>query len=184
MLIRAFNSQKKLALVMTDLDTNSVLRKTEAGVNAIKLRDRSLTPKSRMLLIVVDGHKSVGELTKAMPNPEEARQLLSELLGAGFVETIAAAPPPAPPATTAATHAVPMRSGGTEEELKLKIRRATRLLDAILGPDSDTLSLQVERCKTHEQFNSKVIEISRIIGAMRNEKKGADFLVAATADTS
>ena len=55
---------------MTDLDTHSVLRKTEAGVNAIKLRDRSLTPKSRMLLIVVDGHKSVGELTKARPGPD------------------------------------------------------------------------------------------------------------------
>ncbi len=171
---------------MTDLLATSVLHKTEAGINAIKIRDRALTPKLRMLLIVVDGHKSVTELVKALPQPDEARAQLGELLTAGFVEVVqTAAPAPSPPAVPRAV--VPAASAarvGGEDALKLKIRRATRLLDAMLGPDSETLSLQIERCKTLDQFSAKVVEISRIIGAMRSEKKGADFLLAATAETS
>ncbi len=169
---------------MTDLLATSVLHKTEAGINAIKLRDRALTPKLRMLLIVVDGHKSVSELIKVLPQPDEARAQLGELLTAGFVEIVQKATPAPPPPAPAATPATQATRVGAEDELKLKIRRATRLLDAMLGPDSETLSLQIERCKTLDQFSAKVIEISRIIGAMRSEKKGADFLLAATAETS
>ena len=164
---------------MTDVDLNSVLRKTEAGLNAIKLRDRALTPKSRMLLIVVDGVKPVAELLKPLPNPDEARQLLGELLSAGFVMALELPKPIPLPAAT------PLKAApaGADDNLKLMIRRATRLLDTMLGPDSEPLSLQIERCKTIEQFNTKVLEVSRIVGAMRNERRGADFLVAATSET-
>lgn len=162
---------------MTDLDPNSVLRKTEVGVSAIKLRDRALTPKSRMLLIVVDGQKSVSDLTKAMPSPDEARQQLGELLSAGFVELLDL-PKPVP-----ATAPSPIKSSpaGADDELKPMIRRAARLLEDLLGPDAETLCLQIERCTSHSQFTAKIIEISRIVAAMRSEKKGAEFLLAATA---
>lgn len=160
---------------MTDLDLNSVLRKTEAGVNAIKLRDRALTPKSRMLLIVVDGGKSVAELIKPMPNPDEARQLLGELLTAGFVMMLDL-PKPAP--APAPLKAIPT---GSDDTLKPMIRRAARLLEDLLGPDAESLCLQIERCTSHAQFNAKIIELSRIVATMRSEKKGAEFLLAATA---
>jgi hypothetical protein len=162
---------------MTDLDTHSVLRKTEAGVNAIKLRDRSLTPKARMLLIVVDGHKSVGELTKAMPSPDEARQQLGELLSAGFVEMLDLPKPVAPAAASPAKAS----ASPAADDLTPMIRRATHLLEDMLGPDSEALCLQIERCTSHAQFTAKIIEISRIVAAMRTEKKGAEFLLAATA---
>ena len=162
---------------MTDLDSNSVLRKTEAGVSAIKLRDRTLTPKSRMLLIVVDGHKSVGDLTKAMPNPDEARQQLGELLSAGFVELLEL---PKPVPVTGAGPTISSPAGGANE-LTPMIRRATHLLEDMLGPDAESLCLQIERCTSHSQFTAKIIEISRIVAAMRSEKKGAEFLLAATA---
>lgn len=162
---------------MTDLDLNSVLRKTEAGVNAIKLRDRALTPKSRMLLIVVDGGKSVAELIKPMPNPDEARQLLGELLTAGFVVALDL-PKPAPAPTPAPLKAVP---SGSVDTLKPMIRRAVRLLEDLLGPDAEVLCLQIERCTSQAQFNAKIIEISRVVAAMRSEKKGAEYLLAATA---
>lgn len=161
---------------MTDLDSNSVLRKTEAGVNAIKLRDRALTPKSRMLLIVVDGSKSVAELLKPMANPDEARQLLGELLAAGFVEALDL---PKPAMTPAPLKAAP--AGAPDDTLKPMIRRASRLLEDLLGPDAEALCLQIERCTSQSQFNAKIIEISRIVAAMRSEKKGAEFLLAATA---
>lgn len=162
---------------MTDLDSNSVLRKTEAGVSAIKLRDRALTPRSRMLLIVVDGSKSVAELIKPMPDPDEARQLLADLLGAGFVEALDL-PKPAPAPAAAPLKAAP---AGPDDTLKPMIRRAARLLEDLLGPDAESLCLQIERCTSHSQFTAKIIEISRIVAAMRSEKKGAEFLLAATA---
>lgn len=168
-------SSKKTA--MTDLDLNSVLRKTEAGVNAIKLRDRALTPKSRMLLIVVDGVKSVAELLKPLPNPDEARQLLGELLSAGFVMVLEL-PKPAPVAAPTPLKAAP---AGADDNLKPMIRRAARLLEDLLGPDAESLCLQIERCTSLSQFNGKIVEISRIVAAMRSEKKGAEFLLAATA---
>ena len=61
---------------MNDLDLASVLRKTAAGIDAIKLRERAVTPKMRMLLIMVDGVKTGAEVLKLVPNADEARQLL------------------------------------------------------------------------------------------------------------
>ena len=65
---------------MNDLDLASVLRKTMAGTEAIKVRDRALTPKMRMLLIMLDGAKTGAELLKLVPNADETRQLLAELV--------------------------------------------------------------------------------------------------------
>ena len=162
---------------MTDLDPTAVLRKTESGANAIKQRDRALTPRLRMLLIVVNGSKTVAELLKGMPNPDETRQMLGELLSAGFVELLDL-PRPAQAAAPSPSKAAP---GVRDDDLKAIARRATRLLDDLLGPDSESLCLQIERCTSAAQLNAKLIEISRIVAAMRSEKKGAEFLLAATA---
>lgn len=148
-------------------------------MNAIKLRDRALTPKSRMLLIVVDGAKSVAELLKPLPNPDEARQLLGDLLSAGFVMALDVPKPAPAPAASAAPHKAP--AAAVDDSLKPMIRRATRLLEDLLGPEAESLCMQIERCTSQSQFNGKIIEISRIVAATRSEKKGAEFLLAATA---
>ncbi len=162
---------------MNDLDLESVLRKSATGVDAIKLRDRALTPKLRMLLIMVDGAKSVAELIKSISNPEEARQLLGELVVAGYAEQVEAPKPAAPPPAPMAIPASP----AADDTLKVSIRKATRLLEETLGPDSVNLCLQLERCTTHAQFSAKVTELARIVAAMRSERKAAEFLLAATA---
>lgn len=168
-------------LNMTDLDFTAVLRKTESGVNAIKIRDRALTPRLRMLLILVDGAKTVAELSKSTTSPDEARLLLGELLSAGFVQELdlpkpVAKPMPAP-VPVKAVNPVP------DEGLKAAIRRATHLLEDTLGPNAESLCLQIERCTNAAQFNAKVIEIARIVAAMRSEKKAAEFLLAALPST-
>lgn len=164
---------------MSELQASTVLRKTEAGINGIKQRDPLLTPKLRMLLIVVDGAKSVAELLKPLPNPEEARQMLAQLLDAGFA-SIVDAPKPAPQPTPAPTQAAKPKDNEPDATLTAAMRRATHLLDNLLGPDSESLCLQIERCTSSAQLNTKIIEISRIIAAMRSEKKAAEFLLAAT----
>lgn len=163
---------------MNDLDLESVFRKTVAGIEAIKMRDRALTPKTRMLLIMVDGVKTGAELLKAVPNADEARQLLAELVSSGYAEQIQVAPKPVPPPVAATTKAA---SPAADDTLKASIRRAVRLLEDTLGPNSVDLCLQLERCTSHAQFTAKVTELSRIVAAMRSERKAAEFLLAATA---
>ncbi len=162
---------------MIDLDLANVLRKTAAGVDAIKLRDRPLTPKMRMLLIMVDGAKTGAELLKSVPNADEARQLLAELVSGGYAEQILAPKPVAPPPAAAPPKPA---SPAADDTLKVSIRRATRLLEDLLGPDAVNLCLQLERCTSHAQFTAKVTELSRIVAAMRSERKAAEFLLAAT----
>jgi hypothetical protein len=163
---------------MNDLDLASVLRKTMAGTEAIKVRDRVLTPKMRMLLIMVDGVKTGADLLKLVPNADEARQLLAELVNSGYAEQIEA-PKPVAPAPVAAPPKP--ASAAADDTLKVSIRRATRLLEDLLGPSSVDLCLQLERCTSHAQLKTKVAELSRIVAAMRSERKAAEFLLAATA---
>lgn len=161
---------------MHDLDLESVLRKTAAGIDAIKLRERALTPKMRMLLIMVDGVKTGAELLKLVPNADEARQLMAELVNGGYAEQIQAPKPVAPPVAATAKPA----SATADDTLKASIRHASHLLEDALGPDSVNLCLQLERCTSHAQLKTKVAELSRIVAAMRSERKAAEFLLAAT----
>jgi hypothetical protein len=162
---------------MNDLDLASVLRKTMAGTEAIKVRDRALTPKMRMLLIMVDGVKTGADLLKTVPNVDEARQLLVELVNSGYAEQIEASKPVAPTPIAA-----PPKPAGVaaNDTLKVSIRRATRLLEDLLGPSSVDLCLQLERCTSPAQLKTKVAELSRIVAAMRSERKAAEFWLAAT----
>lgn len=160
---------------MADLDLTSVLRKTESGVSAIKLRDRALTPKHRMMLIVVDGVKTVGELLKPMSNAEEARQVLGELLSSGFVCELDLPKPNLPTPAMAAM----ANSKASAVSLKAAIRRATRQLEDMLGPSSEALCLQLEKCTSYEQFIDKVNDLHGIVTAMRSGKKADEFVAAA-----
>lgn len=157
---------------MTDLDLTAVLRKTESGIDAIKLRDRALTPKQRMLLIMVDGTKTVADLVKPMTSPEEGLQLLGELLTSGHVckpEVPKVLAKPAPVLARVSSQAL----------LSAAIQRTTRLLENLLGPTCEPLCLQLEKCKNMDEFAAKVQDLRRIVAAMRSEKKADEFLSAA-----
>jgi len=160
---------------MADLELKSILRKTGAGIEAIKVRDRVLTPKQRMLLIVVDGAKTVAELEKTMASPDEAQQLLGELLASGHVyelEPPKAAAKPAPALANAASK-VP------DASLQTAIRRTARSLEDLLGPSCEPLCLQLEQCKSSDEFIRKVQALRPIVASMRSEKKADEFVSAA-----
>lgn len=167
---------------MADLELNAVLRKTESGLGVIKLRDRALTPRQRMLLIMVDGVKTVSDLSNPMPEPAQARQTLAELLGAGLVSTVGRPRPVLKPMPKAAptTMAQPA-SAPPAEPLKVAIRRTTRLLENLLGPTCEPLCLQLEKCQNLDQFTRKVQDFRRIVASMRSEKKADEFVSAALA---
>jgi len=160
---------------MADLNLTSVLRKTESGVNAIKIRDRALTPKQRMLLIQVDGAKSVAELLKSLSSPDEARQILGELLSTGYVHE-----PDLPKAVVKPAPVAAKVSGiAPDASLKPAVQRATRLLESLLGPDSEPLCLQLEKCTGLDQFTARIHEIRKVVASIRSEKKADEFVAAA-----
>jgi len=166
-------SDKKMD--MADLELNAVLRKTESGLGVIKLRDRALTPRQRMLLIMVDGVKTVGELSNPMPDPAQARQALAELLHTGYVSPVDL---PKPVVKVRPEH----KRSATEapaESLKTAVQRTTRLLENMLGPTCEPLCLQLEKCTSFEQFTRKVQDFRRIVASMRSEKKADEFVSAA-----
>lgn len=154
---------------MADLELTTVLRKTESGVEAIKLRDRALTPKQRMLLILVDGTKSVADLVQPMVDPDESRQLLAALLSAGHV-----CEPNVPKTVDKPAPALPKAS--SQASLQSAIQRTTRLLENLLGPTSEALCLRLEKCKNFEEFLAQVQDLRRIVASMRSEKKAEEFV--------
>ncbi len=175
---------------MTDLQLTSVLRKTEAGEMAIKVRDATLTPKSRMMLIMLDGKKPASEMLKLRPDPQEAMQLLGELVDNGFatlLNPIAAVAVPAAavpaavaapsPTSTSPAMAVNLISDATS--LKLAIRRATRFLEDTLGPNSEGMCIQLEKCTSGSEFTAKVLDIRRVVASVKSEKRADEFVTTA-----
>ena len=182
---------------MADLQLNSVLHKTEAGELAIKVRDATLSPKSRMMLIMLDGKKPASELLKLRPDPQEVLQLLGELVDQGYASVLnrMAAPAPArpvaamvaaavvampsPESPAAPSSAMPLNLISDATALKLAIRRATRFLENTLGPNSEGMCIQLEKCTSGSEFTAKVLEIRRAVASVKSEKKADEFVTIA-----
>lgn len=163
---------------MAELNPASLLRKTESGQNAIKERDRSLAPRARTLLIMVDGARSVAQLAALNTDAVQGLALLNQLVLSGYVEvlTAEAAPAPAPQlATTAAAAALEPPN----RDLKTSIRAATRFLEGMMGPGADAFNLQLEKCTNKSEFEAKVQEITLLLARARSVKKAEEFNAAA-----
>ena len=180
---------------MADLQLTSILRKTEAGETAIKVRDAALSPKSRMMLIMLDGKKPASELLKLRPDAQEVLQLLGGLVDQGYARVlnpgapapVQAAPAPeavvpeavAPPQAVPATAAMPLDLISDATSLKLAIRRATRFLENTLGPNSEGMCIQLEKCRSGAEFTAKVLDIRRAVASVKSEKKADEFVTVA-----
>jgi hypothetical protein len=90
------------------------------------------------------------------------------------VEVAAIATPP-PAVTTAMS--VGLISDATS--LKLAIRRATRFLEDTLGPTSQGMCIQLEKCVSSSEFTAKVLEIRRAVASVKSEKKADEFVTIA-----
>lgn len=179
---------------MAELNPASQLRKTEAGMLAIKERDRTLLARARTLLIMVDGTKTVAQLAALNADVAQGLELLAHLEQLGFVSVVvkpaaaptqgaAAAASPSAPSTPVATPpaaaaaAAPIRA--PVRDLQTSIRMATKFLEGWMGPGSEPLCLQLERCKTSQEFAAKVQEIRVLLATARSVKKAEEFSIAA-----
>ena len=124
------------------MDAQAVYRKSEKGSDAIATRGHGVGGKLRMLLILVDGRKTVDELGRMAAGMGESAELLQQLLSEGLIElaTAAAGTPATGPAQAV---------GGDLGKVK---PLATRLLVELLGPAADELAMRIEASKDVPQF--------------------------------
>lgn len=67
------------------MDENLVYSKTSAGEEAVRQRTRVVQRNLRMVLILVDGKTTAGELALKVGNPQLVEQSLRELEEDGFI---------------------------------------------------------------------------------------------------
>ncbi len=175
---------------MAELNPASQLRKTEAGMLAIKERDRTLLARARTLLIMVDGTKTVAQLAALNADVAQGLELLAHLEQLGFVsvvvkpvaaptQRVAAAASTAAPSTPVAPPPAAAPVQAPVRDLQTSIRMATKFLENWMGPGSEPLCIQLERCKTSQEFAAKVQEIRVLLATARSVKKAEEFSIAA-----
>lgn len=120
------------------MEVQDIYRKTEKGTEAIATRGHGVGGKLRMLLILVDGKKTVDDLIKLAAGMGESVQLLLQLEAEGLIERIAGAAPA-------------QASGGGGDLSRVK-HLAARLLAELIGPLADAPSLKIEAAKDLPQF--------------------------------
>lgn len=152
------------------LDESLVFHKTQAGANEIATPVHALPPKLRRALIMVDGAKTVAELS-AMFRPGEAPAILLELQAKGLVslsggEVAKAAEAPSAPDSAA----------GLPRERFEEIRReAMREISHRLGPNGDALALKIERCATPQELRVALREAEKILASFLGAEYGRTF---------
>ncbi|HSO06879.1 MAG TPA: hypothetical protein VLW45_06550, partial [Pelomicrobium sp.] len=85
----------------------TVFAKTDRGRQEIETREAKLDPRSRMLLIMIDGALSVDELAAKLGNAEALQAGLDKLYGLELIAVAADAAPAAPAAGAAPAAADP-----------------------------------------------------------------------------
>jgi hypothetical protein len=160
---------------------NVILKKTDKGVEALRVRDPSLPQKSRVLLILIDGKKTLAELTPLLTVGSDSYDRIKELLNSGFVAEVEQQQTKVSEKLTTQNSDADSNEkiNDSTKNLQIAIRAATKLLSDMLGPNSDVLCMQLEKCNTKDEYNSKILAFRKIIGTMRTEKHGDEFVKAA-----
>lgn len=151
------------------IQKNLVYRKSAKGAEAIATRQHGLSPKQRSILIMVDGKRSVDQLSLVAQVLGAADPLLAQLLDEGFIEPVPGTESPAAPTSAVAAPSPPTQTPVTLDEAR---RYASRRLTALLGPNADQLCLRIEGARNVQDYRAAV---SRAEGMLRH------FVSASTA---
>ncbi|CAA9431050.1 MAG: hypothetical protein AVDCRST_MAG51-2630 [uncultured Ramlibacter sp.] len=174
---------------------NVVYRKSEHGAQALAKRDPALSLRSRSLLILVDGKRSVEDLAKLSTGFGEIDDLLGQLDELGMVEAVpeagppnasapgplarakASAPAPLGPAKVSAP--APLAAGGAKTgalTLPEAKRAAVRRLTDLLGPTAEDLCLRIEGTRTPQDFLAAVKRAEMILRDVSGAQVAATFM--------
>jgi hypothetical protein len=152
----------------------TIYRKTAKGVAEIETRAHRLPPRSRGVLIMVDGKRDAAALAAMAPQAEET---LASLLAEGFVEAMAEAPPaPQPrPAARPPTAAPPTLPGAPRPGFDQRRRLFVRALNDTLGPAAETLAIKAERCRSDDELQAMLPQAVQVVANMRGRSTAETF---------
>ena len=169
------------------LPTDLIFRKTEKGVLELRHRTHGLNARVRQVLILLDGHRRVGDLCRMLPEAE-LNQPLASLEGEHFIardgapaapvqsQTLAHSPGAAPALSVVPAPAQrPAWQDGHEPLPVLRARLVRALLDAT-GPSGDDMAVRIERCLTLDEVRSLVDPAAAIVEAVGGRHACARFL--------
>ncbi|MEP6607423.1 MAG: hypothetical protein ABJA83_01955 [Burkholderiaceae bacterium] len=173
------------------MDGTLVYSKTPIGIAEISLRSAQLPMASRRVLIMIDGKRTVDDLSIVV-KPGEIESVIASLESGGLIQRVShfgALDVPTiygrdSESGLSSTFGGPSTSGGlddresnpiTLEEVK---RRAVRGLNERLGPSAEYLALRLENCRTIEEFRYCVREAERVISSALGRDAAQEYLKA------
>lgn len=172
------------------MDGTIVYLKTPRGIAEISLRSAQLPMATRRVLIMIDGKRTVEDLS-ILGRPGDIENAIASLESAGLIQRSSHQGPIDVPTINgrdtepglAAAFSGPTTSGPIEERdntitLEEVKRRAVRGLHDRLGPEADALSMRIEACRTIEEFRSRVREAERLISNALGAAAAQEYLKA------
>jgi hypothetical protein len=167
------------------MDGTLIFAKTPKGVAEVAARSAQLSMMTRRVLIMMDGKRTVDELSQLV-RPGEIDTIVGQLEAAGLiVRTNTAAPLDVPTINgresdvelPASANAV-MDDRDNPITLEEAKRRAVRELNDRLGPDAETMAIRIEQCRTIEQFRERVREAERFVATALGAAAAQDYVRA------
>jgi hypothetical protein len=166
------------------MNPSATYRKSERGTAEISGGQRTLTPRLRQALIMVNGKLTGAQLAAMLGGAPAGVALVDELENGGYIE--AAGVPQASltrpmslddldslPASGLGPASVPSLGPIDPKKLQAAQRTATRLLTDVLGPAADDLAARIERTKTREEIEKLLTlatnTVREVAGRTRSE---------------
>jgi hypothetical protein len=152
---------------------NLVYRKSAKGAEAIATRQHGLAPKSRSVLILVDGKRSWDQLASLAQGLGSTEDLLVALVSDGFIEPVAVAP-----VAAAATSSRPTAAAAGAERgpsLTDAGRFAVRRLTDLVGPNADDCCLRIEAAKNVREFGVAIKAAQEMLRQLRGTQAAEQF---------
>ena len=173
------------------VDGTLVYSKTPRGIAEISLRSAQLPMRTRRVLIMVDGKRTVDDLS-ILAKPGEIESAIASLESGGLIQRVSyqgAIDVPTINGRDSDTgfssgFGGPTTSGGLDERdpspitLEEVKRRAVRGLYDRLGPEADSLAMRIESCRTIEEFRYRVREAERLISTALGASAAQEYLKA------
>lgn len=148
---------------------DTVFAKTERGRQEIGTRQAKLDPRTRVLLVMIDGAHTVDALAAKLGGAEAVQPALEKLADLGLIAAAGAGTAAsAPAATTAAAR---------DEGLAAARREAIAALHDALGPDADLFAERLERAKTPAAFLEELGRVADVLAGVSGRAR-ADALLA------
>lgn len=170
------------------MDGTLVYSKTPRGIAEISLRSAQLSMTTRRVLIMIDGKRTVDDLSMLV-KPGEIAGVIASLEGSGLIQRVSHQGALDVPTingreveSALGASGGPNTSGGLDERdtnpitLEEVKRRAVRGLTDRLGPEAETLAIRLENCRTIEEFRNHVREAERFISMALGPAAAQDYL--------